>query len=197
METPINVVEDMDLCVVISEVNMVDSNPREWWLDTGATCHICCDEDSFSELQPCENGEKLYMGNAATSKIKGKGTVVFKMTSGKELKLQNLLYMPEIHKHPVFGTLLSVHGFKMIFESQKLVLSKGELSTITSIKIILAIATLRNLEIHQINVRTAFLNGDLDEEIYMVQPKGHVVLGQERKVCKLVKSLYGLKQAPK
>ncbi|KAK5819572.1 hypothetical protein PVK06_024585 [Gossypium arboreum] len=56
METPINAVEDMDLCVVISEVNMVDSNPREWWIDIGATRHFFCDEDSFFELEPCENG---------------------------------------------------------------------------------------------------------------------------------------------
>ena len=47
------------------------------------------------------------------------------------------------------------------------------------------------------DVKTAFLNVYLDEEIYMVQPEGFVVPGQERKVCKLVKSLYGLKQAPK
>ncbi|TYK00361.1 putative Polyprotein [Cucumis melo var. makuwa] len=45
--------------------------------------------------------------------------------------------------------------------------------------------------------RTAFLNGDLEEEIYMEQLKGFIVHGQESKVCKLDKFLYSLKQAPK
>ena len=47
------------------------------------------------------------------------------------------------------------------------------------------------------DVKTTFLNGDLEEEIYMDQPENFVELRQESKVFKLTKSLYGLKQAPK
>ncbi|KAL0402675.1 UNVERIFIED_CONTAM: Retrovirus-related Pol polyprotein from transposon TNT 1-94 [Sesamum latifolium] len=50
---------------------------------------------------------------------------------------------------------------------------------------------------HQMDVKTAFLYAELEEKIYMDQPEGFVAHGNERKVCKLVKSLYGLKQAPK
>lgn len=51
--------------------------------------------------------------------------------------------------------------------------------------------------VHQMDVETAFLNGDLNEEIYMKHPKGHVVKGMEHLVCKLKKSLYYLKQSPR
>ena len=54
-----------------------------------------------------------------------------------------------------------------------------------------------NLELEQLNVKTAFLHGDLDEEIFMEQLKGFKVKRKENMVCKLKKSLYGLKQAPR
>ena len=65
---------------------------------------------------------------------------------------------------------------------------------ITSIRVLISLASIHNLLIHQMDVKTAFLNGELDEEIYMDQPEGFVVHDQEHKVCKLDKSLYGLKQ---
>ncbi|KAL0340035.1 UNVERIFIED_CONTAM: Retrovirus-related Pol polyprotein from transposon TNT 1-94 [Sesamum radiatum] len=52
---------------------------------------------------------------------------------------------------------------------------------ITSIRVLIAVAALYDLEIHQMDVKTAFLNGELDEEIYMEQPEGFVVPGQEKK----------------
>ena len=64
-----------------------------------------------------------------------------------------------------------------------------------SIRILLAIAAALDYEVWQMDVKTAFLNGYLDESIYMVQPDGFKVKDQENKVCKLLKSIYGLKQA--
>ncbi|XP_075095193.1 uncharacterized protein LOC142173494 [Nicotiana tabacum] len=68
---------------------------------------------------------------------------------------------------------------------------------IATIRTRVALATIHNLVIHQMDVKTAFLNGDLEEEIYMTQPEGFVIQGQENKVRKLKKSLYGLKRVPK
>ena len=64
-----------------------------------------------------------------------------------------------------------------------------------SFRVIMAIMTHFDLELHQINVRTAFLNGDLSEDVYIVQAPSFEVIGKENMVCKLRKSIYGLKQA--
>ncbi|KAK1683281.1 hypothetical protein QYE76_044129 [Lolium multiflorum] len=64
-----------------------------------------------------------------------------------------------------------------------------------SVRILLAIAAFFDYEIWQMDVKTAFLNGDIEEELYMVQPKGFVDPKNADKVCKLQRSIYGLKQA--
>ena len=68
---------------------------------------------------------------------------------------------------------------------------------INSIRMALAIAALRNLEIHQMYVKIVFLNGELDGENYIEQLEVFSAPVQGKKVCKLVTSLYGLKQAQK
>ena len=120
-------VYEIDLTAVISEVNLVGSNPKEWWIDTGATRHVCSDKMMFSTFKPIKTGEKVFMGNSTTSDIKGRGKVVLKMTYGKELTLTNVLYVPEIRNNLVSGSLLNSHGFRLVFESDKFVLSKSEM----------------------------------------------------------------------
>jgi hypothetical protein len=63
--------------------------------------------------------------------------------------------------------------------------------------VLLSLAASFGLTIHQMDVKTAFLNRELEEEIYIDQPDGFIANGQEGKVCKLLKSLYGPKQASK
>ena len=67
----------------------------------------------------------------------------------------------------------------------------------SSIRILLALVAQFNMELVQMDVKTAFLHGDLEEEIYITQPNGFKVAGKENWVCKLNKSLYGLKQSPR
>ena len=62
--------------------------------------------------------------------------------------------------------------------------------------VVLAIATYEDLELELMDVKTAFLNGEIMEDIYVTQPEGFVDSKRPHAVCKLKKSLYGLKQAP-
>ncbi|XP_057495650.1 uncharacterized protein LOC130780646 [Actinidia eriantha] len=125
VEQVIDDILDLDLCAVVSEINLVGSNPRQWWVDIGATRNVCCDRELFSSFKETLNGEQLYMGNSSSSKEVGQGTVILKMTSEKQLTLNNVLYMPDIRKNLVSGSLLVKHGFKLVFESDKLVILKN------------------------------------------------------------------------
>ena len=68
-------------------------------------------------------------------------------------------------------------------------------STKDSFRVVMALVAHFDLELHQMDVKTAFLNGDLSESVYMRQPDGFQEKGKEHLVCKLKKSIYGLKQA--
>ena len=114
--------------------------------------------------------------------------VSYKWIFKKKLRLNDIVY-----KHKIRVVVKGFTEQKDInfFDTYFLV------ARIFSIKIFLALAFIHNMFMHQIDVKIAFHNGDLEEEIYMDQQKGFIAKRQENKVCKLVKSLYGLKQAPK
>ena len=67
--------------------------------------------------------------------------------------------------------------------------------SVKSVRVLLALAAHLDLELLSDDVKTAYLNAEMDEEIYMRQPTGFVAQGQEGKVWRLLKALYGLKQA--
>ena len=69
------------------------------------------------------------------------------------------------------------------------------MSTKNSLRIILTIVAHFDLELHQMDKRITFLNGDLVEDVYMSQPIGFEEVGKDHMICKLQKSIYGLKQA--
>ena len=62
-----------------------------------------------------------------------------------------------------------------------------------TVRLIIALAAQRQWKIHQMDVNSAFLNGPLDEEVYVKKPSGFIQSGKEEKVYRLTKTLYGLK----
>nr|GEX43550.1 Pol polyprotein [Tanacetum cinerariifolium] len=109
-------------CVIESflTINVVD-----WWLDTGATKHICNSRRMFVSYQKVNESEPMFMGNKTASKIEGKEKVTLKLTSIKDLVLSNVLHVLNITKNLISGPILNNKGFKLVFELDKFVITKG------------------------------------------------------------------------
>ncbi|GJR30801.1 zinc finger, CCHC-type containing protein [Tanacetum coccineum] len=95
-----------------------------------------------------------------------------------------------------FKVRLVIQGFKQKSRIEYFD-TYAPVARISTIRLSIAMASIHSLIIHQMDVKTAFLNRELEEEVYMNQPLGFILPGNKNKVCKLVKSLYGLKHAPK
>ena len=95
----------------------------DWWVDTGANIHVCADFSLFSFYQ-AEWAGSLLMGNGVRVAVHGVGTVVLKLTSGKTVQLKNVHHVPSIKKNLISGSLLCRDGYKLVFESNKCVISK-------------------------------------------------------------------------
>ncbi|GJZ94027.1 zinc finger, CCHC-type containing protein [Tanacetum coccineum] len=109
---------------IISETFYVQDDDISWWVDSGATCHVCKNLQWFKDFKPIEDGSMLKMGNVATEPIKGLGSVNLVFTSGNSLLLNNVVYVPGIRKNLVSGIVLNNNGYKQVMESDKYILSR-------------------------------------------------------------------------
>ena len=70
------------------------------------------------------------------------------------------------------------------------------MARLESVRTLIALSGQQGLKLHQVDVTTTFLNGELEEEVYMTQPEGFGVSGKEHLICKMKKSIYALKHSP-
>nr|GEV39650.1 hypothetical protein [Tanacetum cinerariifolium] len=95
-----------------------------WWIDSGATTHVCKDRCWFKTFKPVKDGSVLYMGDEHFAPVHGKGSVALEFSSGKTVTLFNVFYVPKLHKNLVSGPVLNNCGYKQVYESDKYILSK-------------------------------------------------------------------------
>jgi len=91
-----------------------------WWFEMGANVHVCDDISLFSSYQAVQDSSVL-MENGSHASVRGVSMIDLKFTSGKIVQLKNVQHVPTINKNLVSGSLLCKDGFKVVLESNKLV----------------------------------------------------------------------------
>ncbi|GJV50765.1 zinc finger, CCHC-type containing protein [Tanacetum coccineum] len=102
----------------------VQDDDVAWWVDSGATIHVCKDRCWFNTYESLNDGSILHMGNESTALVHGRGCVDLKFSSGKIILLFNILHVPNIRKNLVSSSVLNNCGYKQVIESNEFVLSK-------------------------------------------------------------------------
>ena len=110
-----------------TNISIVQDDPKSWFIDSGATRHVCGNKHLFKTLHKVVDGESLYMGNNSSIKVHGKGQVELMFTSGNLLVLRDVYYAPEISRNLVSGSVLNRMGYKLVFEADRCIISKGNL----------------------------------------------------------------------
>lgn len=120
----VNVIEE-SLVAMITEVNLINNNDG-WWVDTGASRHVCHDKIYFKNYALADNN-KVLLGDSHSTKVLGMGEVSLNFTSSRIVTLKDVLHTPEteIKKNLVSGYLLNKVGFKQTIESDQYVLIKN------------------------------------------------------------------------
>lgn len=166
-----------------------------------ARTHLPTEPASWKEIQKLPDPEKLKWTKAADEEIK----------SLKKLQTWQLTELPEgkqaIGSKWIFkikrDSECHVDKYKARLVAKGFTQEYGKdydatfapVAKQSTFRTLLTVAAARNLKVRHYDIKTAFLNGDVTEDLYMSQPEGYVADGQEHLVCKLLRSVYGLKQS--
>ena len=103
------------------------TNMKDWIVDSRATRHICGNRSAFTSYTMVKEGEEqVFMGDSRSSPVIGKGKVLLKLTSENFLVLNDVLHVLDIHWNLVSVSLLGNAGVKIMFESDKIMLTKND-----------------------------------------------------------------------
>ncbi|GJX82126.1 zinc finger, CCHC-type containing protein [Tanacetum coccineum] len=100
---------------LFSEAFYVQVDANAWWIDSGATTHVCKDRCWFKTYEPMEDGSVLYMDDDHFSLFYRKGSVVLEFSSGKSITLFNVLYVLKLCKNLISGLVLNKCGYKQVY----------------------------------------------------------------------------------
>lgn len=96
---------------------------HDWWIDSGVNVHVCADRNLFYSYQ--DTGIRtVSMGNGSLVRLLGEGQINLELSSGKIITLDGVLHVPDVRKNLVSASLLVQHGFKVVFESNKVIISR-------------------------------------------------------------------------
>ncbi|GJT38996.1 zinc finger, CCHC-type containing protein [Tanacetum coccineum] len=96
----------------VSEAYFVQDDDVAWWVDSGATVHVCKDRCWFKTYESLNDGSIFHMGNESTALVHGRGCVDLRFSSGKIVSLFNVLHVPNIMKILVSSSVLNNSGYK-------------------------------------------------------------------------------------
>lgn len=181
------------------------NTPREWWKSGSALTMVIPDHDlTFHQATkgeeraswiPAINSEmdSLYRNKTWSLVPREKGTNIL---STKWVFRRKEDMADDGTERTKFKARLVCRGFEQI-KGLDYDETFAPVVKFTTLRMLLGIVAIENLELHQMDVKTAFLNGDLKEEIFMEQPEGFLDSKNPEYICMLKKALYGLKQAPR
>ncbi|CAM8990003.1 unnamed protein product [Rhodiola kirilowii] len=125
LETNIDAHSNIDYVSNFSEIFAMQDDEISWWVDSGATTHVCRDKGLFKSFAATSEGRVLHMGDESTTPILGLGHIELEFSSGKTVVVCNVLFVPNIRKNIVPGTVLNKQDYRQVYEADNYVLSKG------------------------------------------------------------------------